>query len=189
MKATIPFALVLALAACADDPAARIARAEKAFAAHDYRAAQIDLAAALQAEPANPAALELAARNHLAQGDGVAAQSALDKLEAMGRSPADLPLLAGEAALLRGRGEEALAVVAGIDAAEAHRIRALARLALGDAAAADKDFAAGMTAGGDRTRLLADYGRFKLRQGDLPGAAELAAKAAAAGPSPSCACA
>ena len=55
-------AATLLLAGCGDTPKERLERADKAYAAHDYRAAQVDLTALLQSEPANPAALELAAR-------------------------------------------------------------------------------------------------------------------------------
>ena len=97
MKHALPFAVALALAGCADSPEARLARAEESFAANDYRRAQIDLAAALQAEPGNVRALELAARSHLAQGDGVAAQGALAKLAAA--SIDDVGAAAGRASM------------------------------------------------------------------------------------------
>ena len=94
MKYALSLVVALTLAGCADSPEARLARAEKSFAANDYRLAQIDLAATLQAEPGNARALELAARSHLAQGDGVAAQGALAKLAATGRKPADFAVSA-----------------------------------------------------------------------------------------------
>ena len=172
----------LLLAGCGDTPQERLERAGKAYAAHDYRAAQVDLAAALQAEPGNPAALELAARTHLAQGDGDAARSALDKLAATARKPADMALLGAEAALLRGKGKLALDGVRTLDSAEAHRLRALAQLMLGDPGAAAASFAAGVNASGNKARLLADYSRFELGRGNREDAARLAARALKAAP-------
>ena len=182
MNRIIPLAIALALAGCGDNPEARLERATTAFAAHDYRAAQIDVAAALQAQPDNVAALELAVRNQLAQGDGIAAQAALDRLARLGRSPSDARVLGAESALLRGKPKEALALAEGQGGAEAHRLRGLARFALGDAAAAEREFEAGLKAGGDGSRLLADYARFKLGRGDLAGAEALSARALNAAP-------
>jgi tetratricopeptide (TPR) repeat protein len=182
MNKLICLTLALLLAACGDGPEARLARAEKAYAAHDYRAAQVDLAAALQDEPNNAKALELAARTQLAQGDGVAAQAALDKLAAKGRPPADFALLSGEAALLRGKARAALDAVEGVQSAEGLRIRALAQLMDGQVPAASASFASGEKAPGDKSRLLADYAKFELGRGDRAAAARLAARALAAGP-------
>jgi len=182
MNKLLPFALALVLAGCAEDPQARLARAEKSFAAHDYRRAAIDIAAALQAEPDNVALLTLAARNHLAQGDGVAAQAALDKLAATGRKPADFALLAGEAALLRGQAKQVLELVEGENSAEGYRLRALAQLALGDDEVAASTFAAGDAAAGDKTRLLADHAKFVLGRGQVDQAAALSRQALSAGP-------
>ncbi len=186
MNRLLPIAPLLAatllLAGCGDSPQARLERAGKAYATHDYRAAQVDLTAVLQTEPGNPAALELAARNHLAQGDGDAAQAALDKLAAGARKPADLALLMAEAALLRGKGKLALDGVAGLTSAEAHRIRALSQLMLGNPTAAAASFAAGVNAGGDKGRLLADFSRFELGRGNREAAATLTGQALKAAP-------
>lgn len=178
----MPLTLALLLAGCSDTPQERLDRAARAYAANDYRAAAVDLAAALQAEPGNPAALELAARTHLAQGDGDAAQAALDQLAATARQPADMAPLTAEAALLRGKAQLALDAVADLRSAEAHRIRALAQLMLGDADAAARSFAAGEKASGDMGRLLADYSRFELGRGNREQAAALAARASKAAP-------
>lgn len=175
-------ATTLLLAGCGDTPKERLERADKAYAAHDYRAAQVDLTAVLQSEPANAVALELAARSHLAQGDGEGAQAALERLVATGRKVADLPLLRAEAALLRGKGKLALDATAGLTSAEAHRIRALAQLMLDEPDAAAASFAAGTRAGGEKGRLLADYSRFELGRGDRERAALLAAQALKAAP-------
>ena len=169
--------VTLLLAGCGDTPQERLDRASKAYAAHDYRAAQVDLTAVFQADPGNPTALDLAARTHLAQGDGDAAQSALEKLAVTAHKPADMALLLAESALLRGRGKLALDRVAGLGSAEADRIRALAQLMQGDPEAAAASFAAGANAPGDKGRLLADYSRFELGRGNRAQATALAAQA------------
>jgi len=176
MKAMYPLAFAALLAGCSDNPHDRFVRAQKEFAAHDFRSAQLDLAAALAANPADPAALELHARNALAMGDGIAAKSSLEKLRA-DRRPADFALLLGEAALLRGQADAAMSAVASDDRAEAHRIRALAWLLDEDEAKAATEFAAGVAAAGPKARLLADYARFKLHAGDVPGSRAVAAQA------------
>jgi Flp pilus assembly protein TadD len=120
--------------------------------------------------------LELHARNALAMGDGVAAKASLEKLPA-GKRPADYVLLLGEAALLRGLPDEALAAVGQDPRAEAHRVRAVALLQQEDEAGAALAFAAGAGASGPKARLLADYARFKLHGGDTAGALALATQA------------
>ena len=179
MNRIFPFAAALLLSSCGDSPEARLDRAAKAYAAHDYRAAQVDLGALLQERPGNARALELAARAHLAQGDGVAAQAALDRLTS---PPADYALLAGEAALLRGKATPALAAVEGAASAEASRIRALAQLMLGDAGMAAKNFADGEQQAGSKARLLADHAMFQLGRGDKAAARALAERARKADP-------
>lgn len=176
MKAFYPLAFALLLVACGDNPQERFARAQKEFASHDFRAAQLNLAAALAANPNDPAVLELHARNALAMGDGVAAKASLEKLPA-GKRPADYVLLLGEAALLRGLPDEALAAVGQDPRAEAHRVRAVALLQKEDEAGAALAFAAGAGASGPKARLLADYARFKLHGGDTAGALAVATQA------------
>lgn len=180
MKAVLPFTLAIllagSLAGCGDNPQERFARAQKEFAAHDFRAAQLNLAAALAANPNDPAVLELHARNALAMGDGVAAKASLEKLPAAGR-PQDFALLLGESALLRDQPVAALAAVGSDPRAEAHRIRALALLQSGDDAGAGRAFAAGEAGSGPKARLLADYARYRMHAGDTAAAQSLAARA------------
>ena len=172
-------AAVLALGACSPDPQTLLARARQEYAAHNFKAAQLDLATVLKAGAADPAALELHARTALALGDGETARASLGKLPA-NRRPADMALLLGEAALLRRDGKGAEAAVAADGSAEAWRIRAMAALLRGDDAGAEAAFAKGESAGGVQARLLADHARQRLHQGDLAGARALVSRALAA---------
>lgn len=174
-------AAALALAACGPDPDTLLERAKTAYAAHDFRAAQLDLAGVLAARPADPAVLELHARTALALGDGETAAASLGRIAAGNRS-ADHALLLGEAALLRGRPGDAKAAVALLNVAEAHRIRALAAIAQNDQTAAAREFDAGQGAAGPKARLLADHARFRLHHEDLAGAQALSVRALKADP-------
>lgn len=178
MKKLAFLTLPLLLAACTDSPQERADRARKSFQAHDYRAAQVDLAAALEANPQDPALLELHARNALAMGDGIAAGASLGKLPES-RRPADFALLTAEAMLLRGLPDEAMAALGTDTSAAANRIRALALLGKDDREGAAKAFAAG-AAGKADARLLADYARFSLMGGDIKQARSLVDRAKAA---------
>ena len=168
--------ILLMAGGCGADPAALLARAQHEYAAHDFKAAQLDLAGVMKARPGDPAALELHARTALALGDGIGARASLAALPSS-RRPADYELLLGEAALLRQNPAEALAVVAGDSSAEAYRIRAQAALLKADDAGAAQAFAAGEKASGPPGRLLADYARYRLHKGDVAGAQALAARA------------
>jgi len=171
----------LALSACSASPETLLSRAQSAYAAHDFKAAQLDLAEVLKARPTDSAALLLHARTSLALGDGTAARASLNALPPAAR-PADFALLQGEAALLRQNADEALAAVAKDRSAEAWRIRAQAALLKGNDADAASAFAAGQGAGGSQVRLLADQARWLLHKGDLAGARPLVARALASDP-------
>lgn len=179
-RLTLPLALPLLVMACSASPQERAERARKAFAAHDFRSAQIDIASALEANPDDAGLIELQARNALAMGDGIAADAALARMP-QGRRPADFALLSGEAALLRGVPDEALSAIGTDGSAPAQRIRALAMLAKDDREAAAKAFAAGATGASDG-RHLADYARFSLMGGDVKTARALADRAKASAP-------
>ena len=183
MKSRIAFATTaaLALSACGADPETLLARARGEFAAHQYKAAQLDLAEVLKARAGDPAALELHARTALALGDGETARASLQKL-APARRPADHALLLGEAALLRRDAAAAEQAAAADQSAEAWRVRAMAALLRGDDAAAETAFAKGEGAPGPQARLLADHARQRLHQSDLTGAGALVARALKADP-------
>lgn len=181
MKKLAGLAIALSLLGCSESPQERAERARKAFADHDYRAAQVDLAAALAANPADPALLELHARNALAMGDGIAASASLTKLPEA-RRPKDFALLQAESALLRELPDEALIALGSDRSPAAQRIRALALLGKDDREGAAEAFAAGLAGGSDDVRLLSDYARFALMNGNVKQARELADRAKAAAP-------
>ncbi len=174
-------ALVLAMLAsgCGADPKALAAKAHTEFAAHQYLAAQADLAAALAANPNDPALIELHARNALAMGDGIAAGASLEKL-AGPRRPADMSRLLAEAAVLRGQAQEALTALGNDTSAAGLRLRGLALLLQGDQAGAEDAFKAGLAAVPRHAALLASYSRLKLMDGDTAEARRLAVQALAA---------
>ncbi|WP_421847820.1 tetratricopeptide repeat protein [Novosphingobium sp.] len=174
-------ALALAMLAggCGADPKALAAKAHSEYAAHQYLAAQTDLAAALSASPNDPALLELHARNALAMGDGMSAGASLDKLAGLAR-PADFKRLLAEAALLRGQTQDALAALGDDKSAAGLRLRGLALLSQGNAAGAEQAFQAGLAADPHNAPLLASLSRLKLMGGDTHAARGLADQALAA---------
>lgn len=180
MKNFAAIAVALTLLGCSDNPQERVDRAREAYSSHNYRAAQVDLAAAMAADPDNPALLELHARNALAMGDGIAAEASLNRIAASRRSE-DFGLLLAEASLLRGRAEEVLAALGGDVSPAAQRLRALALLAKDDREGAEKAFAKGAEGKAD-ARLLADFARFSLMNGNRKQARDLVNRAKAADP-------
>lgn len=179
----LPLALpfVLALSACGSTPEEDLAKAKSEFAAHDYAAARVHLAAVLTAKPGDPEALLLQARTLLALGDGDGAGSALEALAAKAPATRDLAELRAEAALLREVPDVAIELLGASTSAEASRLRGLAAIQKGKLPEALDHFEKGMAAGGN-ARLFADLGRVHLMQGDMPGALAMVAKAAAAAP-------
>lgn len=166
MKYTAPIALAFLLTSCGNDPQEQWARAKASYDAHLYAKAKLDLVDLLEADANNWQARELLIRSYIDMGDGEAANAALVKLPPAHR-PKDYALLAGETALLRERPDDALEAVKQIDSPSAQRIRALAFLAKDDSSAAATAFAAGLDSGHPTPRLLADYARFALQQGDV----------------------
>ncbi|MCT2399551.1 tetratricopeptide repeat protein [Novosphingobium mangrovi (ex Huang et al. 2023)] len=181
MKYLIPIACAVLLSGCGVDPRQQYNRAKDAYAAHDYLSAKLDLVDLLEKDTGNRDARELLVRSYLALGDGEAAAAALLKLDPAQR-PADYKVMLGEAALLRSRPDEALEAVGQVKGAGAERIRALAYLGKDNREAAAAAFAKGMISGQRDPRLLADYARFTLQQGDVKKARSLVDAALQADP-------
>lgn len=171
-------AAALALGGCGADPEMLLARAQKEFATHDFKAAQLDIATVLKERSNHPAALALHARTALALGDGEGAEAALAKLPP-NRRPANFALMLGEAALLRRDAAAAERAVAADRSAEGWRVRAMAALLRGEDGAAQDAFAKGEMAFGPKARVLADHARQRLHGGDIPGAVALVRRALA----------
>lgn len=181
MKKLLILPLLLALAACGESPAESFAKAQAAFARHDYPVARITIGSALAGQPGDAAMLLLQARTLIALGDGEGAGAALEKLVGVGPAQGDLAELSAEAALLRQAPDVALALLGDARSVEAERLRALAAIQQQDLAGAGDHFAKAMAAGGN-ARTFADYCRFRLMAGDVAGAKELAGRAAKTAP-------
>lgn len=184
IRLSLPFAAALFLAGCGASPEERLARAEKAYGAHDYSSARVDLSSIVQEAPENAQALELLARTYIALSDPVSADGMLERLGRLGRLPQDAAILRGNVDLMLGRYDAAVAAVAKDRTAEAWRVRALAHIGKGEMDKAAEAFAAGEKAAGSRARLLADYANFRLEAGDLAEARRLADLAAREKPRP-----
>lgn len=184
LRLSLPFAAALFLAGCAASPEERLARAEKAYGAHDYSAARIDLSSIVQEAPENARALELLARTYIALSDPIAVNGILERLGRLGKLPQDAGVLRGNVDLMMGRYDAAVAAVANDGTAEAWRVRALAHIGKGEMDQAAEAFAAGEKAPGSKARLLADYANFQLEAGNLGEARRLADLAARERPRP-----
>jgi len=111
IQLSIPCAWALVLAGCAPSPEERLSRAEKAYAAHDYSTARIDLVNIVQSTPENVRALELLARTYIDLSDPVSARATLERLGKLGKLPKDASVLIGNVDLMQQHYDAALAAV------------------------------------------------------------------------------
>ena len=157
-----------------------MARAEKALAAHRYTHARPDFQAILQAAPDNRRAQLALVQIHIAQEEPESALRILDTMASQGPPTPELRLLRAETMLMLGRYDDAMAVVAEDRSAQAWRIRAIAHTGRNELDQVLPAFESGVRAQGNRARLLSDYAHFRLSQGDIAGAADLARQAVSA---------
>lgn len=169
-------ALALMVGGCGADPKAAAAKARAEYAAHNYLAAQTDLATAIAANPNDAGLIELHARNALAMGDGIAAGASLDKLASL-RKPSDFNLLVAEAALLRGQTQDALIALGDDRSAPGLRLRGLALLSQGNKPGAEQALQAALAVDPKHAPTLASLARLKLLNGDTAEARRLADQA------------
>lgn len=168
-RLALPLAAALLLSACGTSPEEHFDLAKAAFAKSDYQTAKTELGQALKADPRNRDMVLLLARTQLLLGDGEGALGAVERLRAAGMKGVELTRMEAEAALLRGKGAEAVRLLEGDGNADAWRIRAAAQVLAKDNDAAMAAFRSGLAAGGNY-RLSLDFAKFLVSQGDLPGA-------------------
>ena len=171
----LPLLAVTALAGCGESREAQLVRAQASYASHDFYAARSTANAALRDDPTNPELLLLLAQTQVRLKDAEGALITLERLKRLGAKASDLRTLSAEAEVLMGKHGLALAMLTGDGSADAWRIRAAARLGLGDQAGAADAFSRGMAARPE-INLLADYAWFRLAHGDIDGAAAIAEK-------------
>ncbi len=99
----------IAIVACGVDDTERLARAQDAFAAGDYREAVIDAKSILQRQNDNSAARVLLGRASLATGDAAGAEQALRRAVADGADPATVAVDLARALLLQRKYTDLLA--------------------------------------------------------------------------------
>lgn len=162
---------VALLGACGENADQKIARARQEIAEMRLGAAKVDLSAALAEKGDDPALLRMLAAVQLRMGDGDGADATAARMERAGLKGAELTLIRAEAAVLRGRPEDALALVEQDKSPTAWRIRAAAKLAMKDPEGALVALRQGAAAGNDPL-LLRDYAKFLTESGDLDGAAQ-----------------
>jgi predicted Zn-dependent protease len=169
--------LVVSLGACTPAPETLFAEGEAAFQAHDYRTAWLQISEGLKQQPDNPDMQILLVRALVKLGQGERAALAIQQMSPELRSQPAVRLLQAEADVLRGRFDEALAGLEGIDNADADRLSALALIGKGDIATAVERFEAGMKREDASALLLASYARFEFMRGNWNRADDLSAKA------------
>lgn len=168
-RLALPLIGAVLLSACSTSPAEHFAMAQQAFAKEDYFTSKTELGQALKDDPRNRDMLWLLARTQLLLGDGEGLQNAVERLRAIGVKDPALLWMEAEALLLRGRGDEAVALLGTANTPDAWRIRAAQRVAEQDAEGALAAFRSGLDAGGNY-RLSLDFTRFLIGSGDLAGA-------------------
>ena len=181
VRLILPLAGALLLAACGASPQERFAEAEKSYAAQDYDAARVAVAAALRDEPADLPMLALLARAQLRLGDPDGAAVTIAKLRGAGANGPAVARFEAETRLLTGRPDDALALLGQDRSADAWRLRARAQIALGQMDAAKASFDQGIAAGND-VLLFADYVWFEVSSGNLPAAQAVLARMQAFAP-------
>ncbi|HYJ52357.1 MAG TPA: tetratricopeptide repeat protein [Allosphingosinicella sp.] len=188
-RLTLSGSLILALAllaACSGKGGAAYQRGVTALNAGDMRTARVELLNALETDPANRTARLMLARVDLVLGDGVAAESDVNRARQAGAPASESAHLLAHAKLLQGDAQAALAetaVAAPEHEAYASRIAGRAYLALGDNDNARVAFNRALALSPNDSDVWTDVARFRSSNGDLGGALEAADRAVAARPS------
>lgn len=170
------------------DPAAaqaQVARAKTLLAAHNASAARAEALAAVRSDPGNADSHWLLAQAMLADGDGIGAEAELRRAVEAGYDARLVAHLRAHALLLQGENDRAIeeaARAAPQFRAHALRIRARARSAQGDYAAALAALDEAVRIAGDDPDVWVDVGRFKAGAGDVLGAIEASERAVKLGP-------
>lgn len=149
------------------------------------RVARVELLNALKTDPANGQALLAQAEVHVRLGDGVAAEAELDRAAKAGVAPGAIRRWRGEALLLQGKSDRALAeVTAGPSLVPIHamRVEARALAALGRDGEAEQVFTAAQAIAPEDAPLWIDLARHQLKLGNRGRAISAAARAAELGP-------
>lgn len=158
------------------DPAASraaYAKAQASFDRDDFRAARIDLLSALKADKDNRDARILFARVALARGDGVAAQTEIEKAIAGGYPKAKAQHLLANALLLQNNAPRALQIAQdpSIPAefqGYAARMRGRALAATNRLPAAEREFTAATELSPRDPAAWTDLARYRIAQRDVP---------------------
>jgi len=158
--------LALGLSACTPAPETLFAEGQKAFQAHDYRTAWIQLESGLKQQPDNAEMQVLLASTFLKLGEGERANIRLEALPADLRATPRIMLMQAEADILRRQFDKTLEILAEMDSASADRLAALAYVGKGDLPRAAARFEAGIKRPEPDAALLANYGRFAFERGD-----------------------
>jgi cellulose synthase operon protein C len=145
------------------------------FYAGNPRAARVQLLNAIKADPSWALPHAVAGRINLALGDGIAAQSELERALAAGMKEAEISHLLAEAFLLQGDPNRAMAeaqIVPPTKTARAYasRIRARAALAMGDYKRASTEMDAAIALAPKSSLLWSDIARSRLTGGNIAGA-------------------
>lgn len=174
--------LMFAAPVRADDQAGKIeiARALALLEAGNASAARDAAVAAVRAAPRWGLAHAVHARTLVALEDGVGAEAALGRAFDAGFEQSRAQALLGEAQLLRGAPDRAIATLANMPpahAAYAARLRGRAYAAMGRGGDAASAFAESQRLNPDNARLWTDIARHNLANGDIGNAIRASARA------------
>jgi cellulose synthase operon protein C len=184
VKLAAPLLALALLAACSGRGTA-YERGLAAFNEGDVRTARVEFLNALQADPEDKAARVMQARVDLALGDGVAAESEIQRARQSGVPVAQTAHLLAHAKLLQGDARAALAEAAGAAGeheAYAARIVGRASMILGENGNALAAFNRALALAPEDSSVWTDVARFRRANGDIAGALEAADRAVAARP-------
>ena len=172
------------------EPRASVAAFDRAFTrfkAGDLRVARVELLNALKEDPNNGVARLLFARVQLARGNGVAAETEIERAVKAGIPREKTLHLTAHALLLQGKASQALQKAGDRSippqfASYAARMRGRAQTALGSKADAGREFNEAVRVAPNNPDAYVDFARFQLGSADLPGAVRSIDRAIALSP-------
>ncbi|MEO1169978.1 MAG: tetratricopeptide repeat protein [Pseudomonadota bacterium] len=162
--------LAIGLTACGLDNRSAAERAYEAFEDRHYLDARVHLANAIEADPDNPALHRLLGEAALALGDGLVAETAFrEALEKDGALSAEIGVYLAHALVLRGKAEEAFALIGEPQDGDAYALRILAQAHLQDGAMAEawQAIERAIAAASDDPDILSLAGQYQLAIGNI----------------------